>query len=61
MKIVLNEDTGLFGAARFTLLQKAFRNKRNYLVSPAAARSATTTACSCETLPPGIDGSTFMS
>lgn len=26
VKIVLNEDTGLFGAARFTLLQKAFRS-----------------------------------
>ncbi len=25
VKIVLNEDSGLFGAARFTLLQKAFR------------------------------------
>ena len=26
VKIILNEDSGLFGAARFTLLQKAFRS-----------------------------------
>ena len=29
VKIVLNEDSGLFGAARFTLLTKGFRSLSN--------------------------------
>jgi glucokinase len=28
VKIILNDDTGLMGAARYTLVQKAFRTEK---------------------------------